>query len=341
MVVRFLVFAYIFLGVFGTCFCFPDNARSSMQCPSIIVDLHLGEPVSLDVALDDMAGAAVVYVGEYHTISRHHQFQADIMKGLAKRNGISGLAMEMFTTEQQSLVDKWLESKDSVSELLQKLGPGAWNNLKDYESVLLMARDLGIPIISLNAPDSLVRKVSREGLESLPETERKLLPEDIEPVNPDYSRLLSLKLRVHRAFEGKGLTRIIQAQALRDAVMASNIIQFLEKHPKANKPLMVIAGSGHINYGFGIPERVEKYVDASYRIILPSESGELQLSEAEKKQAVEIDISHEDVKFIGRPIADYLSVLPVESNDDETGGHHENVARIQRINSIDPRRHND
>ena len=95
-----------------------------------------------------------------------------------------------------------------------------------------MARDLRIPIICMNAPENIVRKVSREGVDSLSETERGLLPKDIEPVNPDYSRLLSLKLRVHRAFEGKSLQRIIYSQALRDAVMASNISRFLEKHPR-------------------------------------------------------------------------------------------------------------
>lgn len=338
MVVRCLGLACFLLWVLIAGFCIPDNASSSMQCPAIIVDLHLGEPVSLDVALDDMARAGVVYVGEYHTISRHHQLQTDIMRGLAKRNGISGLAMEMFTWDQQSLVDQWLNSSDSVSLLLQKLGPGSWTNLKDYESVLLIARDLRIPIICMNAPENIVRKVSREGLDSLSEIERGLLPKDIEPVNPDYSRLLSLKLRVHRAFEGKSLQRIIYSQALRDAVMASNISRFLEKHPLADKPLMVIAGSGHINYGFGIPERVRRRVDVSFRIILPSESGELQLSEAEKRQAVDIDISHEDVKFIDRPIADYLSVLPVVLSGNETVDSAPNIAKIQQNNSGNPRR---
>jgi hypothetical protein len=101
---------------------------------------------------------------------------------------------------------------------------------------------------------------------------------------------------------------------------------------------MVIAGSGHINYGFGIPERVRRRVDISFRIILPSESGELQLSEAEKRQAVDIDISHEDVKFIDRPIADYLSVLPVVLSDNKNVDSAPNIAKIQQNNSVDPRR---
>lgn len=306
----------------------PGNASSSMRCPPLIVDLYLGEPVNFDIVLDDLSQVDIVYVGEHHTISRHHQLQVDIMGGLAERRGISGLAMEMFTWEHQSRVDEWLQSTDPVSVLAHKLGAGAWTNLRDYDPVLLKARDLGIPVICLNVPEQIVRRVARDGLESLSDAERELLPKDIEPINPDYSRLLGMKLRVHRAFEGKSLTRIILSQALRDATMASNVVRFLKKNPHKNKPLLVIAGSGHLSYGFGIPERVKKHLDVSFRIILPSESGELKLSEAEQRQALDIDISHEDVKFINRPIADYLSVVPLKSNDDETDGVAPNIAAI-------------
>ncbi len=338
MVVKLFGLVSVFFWALATCCFLSGHASSSMHCPSIIVDLYLGEPVSLDVALDDMANSGIVYVGEYHTIPCHHQLHADIMKGLVQRNGISGLAMEMFTWVQQPIVDQWLESDDSVSVLLQKLGSGAWTNLKDYEAVLLMARDLRIPVICLNAPENIVRKVSRKGVDSLSDTERDLLPKDIEPIDPDYARLLNLKLRVHRAFEGKSLKRIIYSQALRDAVMASNIISFMKRHPQSGKSLMVIAGNGHINYGFGVPDRVRRNVETSFRIILPSESGELQLSEAEKQQAIDIDISHKDVKFIGRPIADYLSVFPVRPDNDQTGPEAPNVAKARQTNATDSRR---
>jgi hypothetical protein len=48
------------------------------------------------------------------------------------------------------------------------------------------------------------------------------------------------------------------------------------------------------------------------RIILISESGELVLSEEEKRHAVPVDIRHEDLRFIRSPIADYLHVAPLQ-----------------------------
>ncbi len=187
---------------------------------------------------------------------------------------------------------------------------------------LLATRDLRIPVVGLNISNGIVRKVSRGGLESLSEAEKTLVPPDVEPINPLYAKLLSLKLKVHRVFQEKSLKRIIFAQALRDTVMAANITRYLEGVNTKDRLLVVIAGSGHLNYGFGVPERVKRRIDVTSRIILPSESGELELSEAEKQQAVDIEISHEDLRFIDKPIADYLSVLPIKSDSsDQIKGH--------------------
>lgn len=318
MAVSFVRLTFFLTLVVGASLLATNCAYGSMTCPPIIIDLYLGEPVPMEMVLDDLAKARIVYVGEFHTISRHHELQAEILRGLASRNPKVALAMEMFTPEQQPIVDSWLASKKTVSELVEKLGGDRWTNLTDYHSVLYLARDLGVPIICLNAPEQIVRKVSREGFGSLSEEQKSLIPPDVDPINPLYAKLLTMKLRVHRAFQGKTLDRVIYAQALRDAVMARNIARFLESPQGTHKLLMVIAGNGHLNYGFGIPERVKLYIDAPFRIVLPSESGELRLSETEKMQAMDIQISHEDIKFIDRPIADYLSVIPIKTDQTDT-----------------------
>jgi uncharacterized iron-regulated protein len=318
MAVRFVRLILFLSLVFGVSLFGMHFAYGSMTCPPTIIDLYLGEPVSMEMVVDDLAKARIVYVGEFHTISRHHELQVEILRGLASRNRNVALAMEMFTAAQQPVVDSWLASKKTVSELIEKLGNDRWTNLTDYHSVLYLARDLGIPIICLNASEQIVRKVSREGFGSLSEEQKSLMPTDVDPINPLYAKLLTIKLKVHRAFQGKTLDRVIYAQALRDAVMARNIAQFLESPQGTGKLLMVIAGNGHLNYGFGIPERVKRHLDVSYRIILPSESGELRLSEAEKMQALDIEISHEDIKFIDRPIADYISVIPIKTDQTDT-----------------------
>ena len=325
----------IFLLIWTMTFCLygPKASSASMSCPSIIVDLLLGEPVPIETALDDMSAVRIVYVGEIHTIARHHELQVEILRGLVQRNPKISLAMEMFTSEQQPVVDRWLSSTEPVSVLVKNLGKDSWTNLIDYSSVLTMARDLKIPVVGLNISNGIVRKVARGGFESLSEEEKSLAPPDVEPINPLYAKLLSLRLKVHRAFQGKTLDRVIFAQALRDAVMALNIRRYLDGSKTKDRQLVVIAGNGHLNYGFGIPERVKRLVDVTSRIILPSESGELQLSEAEKQQAVDIEISHEDVRFINKPIADYLSVIPIKPNDGDKGADSWNVAENNLISN--------
>lgn len=286
------------------------------DCGAFAVDLLLGEPVTREALIEDLSSVRIVYLGEYHTIERHHKLQADLLRSLSDSGMQLSLGMEMFSYDQQEVLDRWLKGKDDVSTLITELGSDRWTNLKAYEPVLLLARDRKIPILALNAPEKVVRKVSREGVENLSDSERKDLPEGLEDINPLYDRLLRMRLRVHRAFHEKSLKNVVIAQALRDATMAGQVVRFLESPDGKDKSMIVIAGSGHLNYGFGIPERVERHNKYKYRILLASESGELVLSEEEKRQSVEIEITHEDLRFIQRPVADYLYVVPLKEQDE-------------------------
>ena len=284
-----------------------------------IIDLLMGEPVTLETMTDDISGARIVYVGEIHTIARHHQLQIQILRTLAERGLKLSLGMEMFSREQQPILDKWQKGNDSVTKLTEELGKEHWTNLQDYGGILILARESGIPIIGLNAKDVLVRKMARQGIEGLNEEERNELPPGFPEINPLNDRLLRLRLKVHKAFEKQSLDRIVLAQALRDATMASAVAAYLDSPGGRDRTMVVIAGTGHLNYGFGIPERVRELTGLSCRIVLPSESGELVLSEEEKRQALPVHITHEDLKFIRVPIADYLHVIPLKTPQPDSG----------------------
>jgi uncharacterized iron-regulated protein len=154
--------------------------------------------------------------------------------------------------------------------------------------------------------------VAHTGLEGLTDSEKREIPEGVEKINPLQDRLLRLRLRVHRAFEKASLDRIVLAQALRDETMAETVSRFLDSSDGRNRLMLVIAGSGHVNYGFGIPERVQRRTPFPYRIVMPTESGELVLTEAEKRQSVPVHITHEELRFITTPIADYLQAVPLQ-----------------------------
>jgi uncharacterized iron-regulated protein len=290
----------------------PAEAQALDPDSPFIIDVLMGEPVTMETLLDDLVEARIIYLGEIHTIARHHKLEADLLKRLKERELKLTLGMEMFSTDQQAILDHWLAGKQNINDLITELGREHWTNLKDYEPVLTPARELGIPIIALNAPDILVHKLAMAGLESLSPEEKESLPKDLEQINPLNERLLRLRLRVHKAFEDKSLHNIVLAQALRDSTMARAVSEFLNSPRGKDSAMLVIAGSGHLNYGFGIPERVSRRLKAPFRIILASESGQLVLSEQEMRQMAPIHITHKDLEFIRKPISDYLNVIPLK-----------------------------
>ncbi len=277
----------------------------------MIVDLYMGEQVTFETMMDDLAESKIIYLGEIHTIPRHHQLQTEILLDLASRNVKAALGMEMFSIDQQEALDRWQEGDSDIGELIRLLGKGSWTNLRDYELTLIVARKLGMPIVALNAPDKLVKMVAAHGTEQLSDSEKAMIPPDFKNVNPAYDKLLRLRLKVHKAFQHSVLDNIVAAQALRDYIMAKSINDFMDSEAGSDRVMLVVAGTGHLNYGFGIPERVEKLNNYRQRIVVASESGELVLSEEEKNQSIPIHISHEDLKFIKRPIGDYLQLIPV------------------------------
>ncbi len=290
----------------------PAEAQALDSDSPFIIDVLMGEPVPIEMMLDDLAGAKITYLGEIHTIARHHKIELDILKRLDERGLKLALGLEMFSVQQQPMLDRWLAGRQSIDDLIRELGKEHWTNLKDYESILTTARDLGVPVIGLNAPDKLVHKLAMAGLAGLSPEEKASLPEDLEQINPLNDRLLRLRLRVHKAFEDKSLDNIVLAQSLRDSTMARSIVEFLNSPKGKNSTMLVIAGTGHLNYGFGIPERVSRRLALPFRIILASESGELVLSEEEKRQMAPIQLTHKDLESIQKPIADYLHVIPLK-----------------------------
>jgi uncharacterized iron-regulated protein len=312
------------------------TVTTETDCPPIIIDVYAGEPVSLEMMMDDLASVRIIYLGEFHTISRHHEVQYLILKSLFHRGLKLSLGMEMFPATRQGVLDGWLESADDLDSLANELGRDRWTNIRDYERLLLFARQNRIPVLGLNASDSLVRKVARGQLSELSEAEQKHLPQDLDDLNLLYERLLRLKLRVHKAFHEKSLEHVVRAQASRDSVMALSIVTFLTSSQGRGSTMVVIAGSGHLNYGFGVPERVRKKIELPDRIVLPTESGQLILSEEEKRQAVPVEITHQDLAFIRVPIADYLHVLPLKNVRDENGLHsaREEMAHYKSNNTL-------
>jgi uncharacterized iron-regulated protein len=101
-----------------------------------------------------------------------------------------------------------------------------------------------------------------------------------------------------------------QAQVVRDETMANTLAEFLKSDAGRGRRAIVILGAGHCQQGMGTPSRVRRRIPGiTDRIIVMSQSGDVELSEAEKKLASGVEITHAQLGHLQAPLADYLHIV--------------------------------
>ncbi|MDH5719178.1 MAG: ChaN family lipoprotein [Spirochaetia bacterium] len=277
---------------------------------SFWIDLLQYEPVSYEQIVYDLKNVDIIYFGESHRIDRHHDMHKRLLNDLCKNEKRPILlGVEQLEHKFQSDLDNYNGKKITFEKLAKDTNwKKRWGNYEDYKPIFETARTCGMKIIALNAPLEAVREIGRKGLSSLSEDEKKLIAKDIDLSDAAHKKYISLVLQVHAHMTPEKTETVYQAQVTRDETMAENMAN--EIRNMKTKPLaLVIAGSGHVEYGFGVPNRIKRRVpDLKHRIILFSESGDLVLTETEKAQSKSISITHDDLHFLPAPAGNYVHI---------------------------------
>ncbi|WP_020675341.1 ChaN family lipoprotein [Geopsychrobacter electrodiphilus] len=264
-----------------------------------------GHRVSEQEMLAAIGDTRVVYVGETHDNPASHQLQVDVLAGLFQKNpGGVTLAMEMFTPEQQPLLDRWTAGELTEAEFLRQV---KWfenwqMNFALYRPLLDFCRDKHIPVIALNAPKSLVHKVGRTPLTELPKELRAQLPElDFTDI---YQRSMTESIYSGHSMGKAMRDGFIRVQTLWDETMAQNLVTYLRSPLGEDRQVVVVAGGNHVRYGFGIPRRVHRRLPVSYLLI---GSQEIEIPKEREAELM-------DVKMPGFPMRawDYLKLTRYE-----------------------------
>jgi len=226
------------------------NLASSPQILSNLSDL-----------LPHLEKANVVYLGETHDNPQHHQMQLEIIQSLHKRQPKIAIALEMFQRPYQQFLDQYIVGKITEQELLEKTEYNQrWGfPWEHYAPILRYAQANKLPVLALNTPSEITRQVAREGLASLTRQQRQFIPPatEIRTDNAEYRQLIFGAFEQHQqAGHGSSsdLENFFLAQVLWDETMAEKIAQFHQAEPSYQ--VIVLAGQGHIIYGYGIPSRV-------------------------------------------------------------------------------------
>ncbi len=278
---------------------------------SIWVDPYRGEPVPHEAVLADLAGVRVVYLGERHRLVRHHAMQAQIVAELAARGKQLVVGLEQLEAAQQPLLDRFNAGELDFEQLAEATDwARRWGNYEHYHPILYAARKAGAPVLALNAPAETIRQVARGGgvAELAPEL-RTQLPEKMVLDDEPYGRLLGIYMHVHLAATPERLRPMVEAQIARDEHMADVLARFLQSAEGKDRLAVVVCGVGHVSYGLGMPARVRRRLDdAPDRIVVFSESGDVDLTPEEQAVSRPITITHEQLRAMGRPIGDYLYI---------------------------------
>jgi uncharacterized iron-regulated protein len=246
--------------------------------------LFLAEHTRID--LEKLAGLAVcadyILIGESHANPCDHQFQKEALTALAQAGLAPGLGLEMVPWSKQDVLDSFNAGKIPLEMLEERLGWHAyWGHPFDlYAKVLARAQALGVPLVALNVPRDLQNRIREVGLEDIPEDERGLLPPVIIPPPCAQTALLEEEyLRHVRMAHGHGQhknfdrERFFLIQSLWDTQMAHTAITWRRAE---RRPLIILAGAGHVDHGHGIAHRLSILEHTPPRIlsITPWRGGE-------------------------------------------------------------------
>ncbi|HXX57026.1 MAG TPA: ChaN family lipoprotein, partial [Thermodesulfovibrionales bacterium] len=143
--------------------------------------------------------------------------------------------------------------------------------------ILRFARDERIPVVALNIRKEIVGKISRSGIDSLTEDEKKELPESMDMTDESYKGRLKEIFENHESSRGSGFENFYQSQIVWDETMAESIAEYLRKNP--DRQMIVIAGAGHLFFGSGIPKRTYRRNGADYAVVVQDASPEIDIAD--------------------------------------------------------------
>lgn len=228
------------------------------------------QPVGFAQMIGEIKGARLIFVGENHDRMADHRLQLRVIEALHRAGTPLAVGLEMFTAGSQGDLDRWVAGKMDTESFIASFYRNWEMAWPLYRDIFLYARDNRIPLVGLNVPREIPRKVAREGFAALSPAERRLLPDGITcTVDPAYLAMIRSAYAEH-ARSDKSFVHFCEAQMLWNRSMAWHLTAYLRAHPGAT--VVVLAGTGHAMRP-GIPEEVRQMAGTPARVVLPEDMG--------------------------------------------------------------------
>lgn len=243
-----------------------------------VIGVEVAKTLTLSDVISKVSDKKIVYAGERHDRYEDHLVQSEVIRALMKNRKIA-IGMEMFQRPFQKALDDYIDGKTEEREFLKASEYfrrwGFDYNL--YKDILRFAREERVPVVALNIRKEIVEKVSKKGLDSLSEEEKKELPGSMDMTDEDYKRRIREAFEKHTSAEEMNFDNFYQAQILWDETMAQSIDEYLKANP--DRQMVALAGQGHLVFGSGIPKRAFRRNGLDYSIIISDESVEKDIAD--------------------------------------------------------------
>lgn len=221
-------------------------------------------------AIFESIGSQVFLVGEHHDNPHHHANQLELIRQIHEvAQKPMSIGLEMFETRFQPQLDQWVEGILDLDDFIRVYYENWDQPWILYRDILLYAREHEIPLVALNIPRRVVKKVAQKGFASLTTEDMAELPEGITcNVTPEYESFIQRVFGWHGK-KNNSFTNFCEAQVLWDTVMAINILQYYLQD--SGSKMVVLAGDGHA-WKPGIPRQISSRKNLPISVFLPETS---------------------------------------------------------------------
>ena len=258
----------IFVSIILSCCFFLKACTSRPTEPFLKVSAKKYMP--LEDVIFETSISDLIFVGEHHDNIHHHINQFEIIRELHEKAQVPlAIGLEMFERSDQDILDNWIKGQLEIEQFIRFFYKNWRQPWPLYRDIFIYAKEHQIPLVGLNVPDEIVKKVAQNGYTSLTEEDLSRLPLGITcNVTEQYEKFIKKVYNWHSTKKSKSFSNFCEAQVLWDTAMAINLLEFHEKNNDAT--VVVLAGSTHA-WKPGIPAQVLERKKLSTAIILPED----------------------------------------------------------------------
>ncbi|MDO8962417.1 MAG: ChaN family lipoprotein [Methylophilus sp.] len=185
-----------------------------------------------------------ILLGEVHDEPSHHLRRADLIKALAE--------LQPVVVAEQLEANQLVTYTDNLLDDVSRAGFDAkvWDWAL-YSPLLMVLEAQKVSLIGGNLPISVVRDISKSGATAVPQTLRDMISQAGLNATGESQLVADLEAGHCGHLPKQYLPNFILAQRARDASML-NAMQNSD-----HKPVILLAGNGHVRKDYGIPTLIQ------------------------------------------------------------------------------------